>query len=351
MTSCDPIPVLIIAHDRAAYLARALASLVAQDDETGRTVIVSQDGSDHGVTDLLRDYGGRVHRLQHLEPAPDYARPGANGPSGELAKLFAKWPGYFRIAQHYRWALSRVFDGMALDRVIVLEDDLEIACDFFAYFRACMPLLDRDPTVWTISAWNDNGYRHLDGDPRRLFRSDFFPGLGWLMTRALWSELGSGWPPAFWDDWMRLPEQRKGRATIVPEVCRTFNFGRIGTSEAAFFDDHLQAIAINEEAVDFAALDLRHLVGSRYDDELDVAIAGAQTTDIGRIDAEPRHGDYRIVFGGANSFAEIGGYFGLMTEVRSGLLRGSYRGIVAFRYQGRRVYLVPLTYLTSRPKP
>ena len=36
-------------------------------------------------------------------------------------------------------------------------DDLEVAPDFFSYFSALERLLDRDPTIWCISAWNDNG--------------------------------------------------------------------------------------------------------------------------------------------------------------------------------------------------
>lgn len=29
-----------------------------------------------------------------------------------------------------------------------------------------------------------------------LYRSDFFPGLGWMMTREIWAELGPKWPKA-----------------------------------------------------------------------------------------------------------------------------------------------------------
>eukprot|EP00951_Prasinocladus_malaysianus_P022247 scaffold185897_cov40-Prasinocladus_malaysianus.AAC.1 len=65
--------------------------------------------------------------------------------------------------------------------------------------------------------------------PRRtydkLYRSDFFPGLGWMLTKDLWEELRPKWPRAYWDDWMRQSEHRKGRQSIRPEVCRTFNFG------------------------------------------------------------------------------------------------------------------------------
>ena len=54
-----------------------------------------------------------------------------------------------------------------------------------------------------------------------LHRSDFFPGLGWLLTKTVWNEIKTNWPKGFWDDWMRKPEQRRDRACIRPEVSRT----------------------------------------------------------------------------------------------------------------------------------
>jgi alpha-1,3-mannosyl-glycoprotein beta-1,2-N-acetylglucosaminyltransferase len=68
----------------------------------------------------------------------------------------------------------------------LLEEDLEIANDFFEYFDATYPLLRKDRTIMTISAWNDNGEPQFVNDPTRIFRTEFFPGLGWLCTRALW---------------------------------------------------------------------------------------------------------------------------------------------------------------------
>ena len=66
----------------------------------------------------------------------------------------------------------------------------------------------------------------------RLYRSDFFPGLGWMLTRSLWEELRGQWPAAYRDDWLRHPDRRKGRACIRPEVCRSFTFGKKGTSNS-----------------------------------------------------------------------------------------------------------------------
>lgn len=84
-----------------------------------------------------------------------------------------------------------------------------------------------------ISAWNDNGKEGLINTTAAdlLYRTDFFPGLGWMLSSKLWAELSPKWPTSFWDDWIRNPEQRKNRACIRPEVSRTRTFGKIGVSK------------------------------------------------------------------------------------------------------------------------
>ena len=73
-------------------------------------------------------------------------------------------------------------------QVIIVEDDLEIAPDFYEYFSATLPVLRADPSLWCVSAWNDNGKAGLinQSSPELLYRTDFFPGLGWMLTKELW---------------------------------------------------------------------------------------------------------------------------------------------------------------------
>lgn len=77
-----------------------------------------------------------------------------------------------------------------------LQDDLEVSPDFFEYFLGTHNLLMKDSSLWCISAWNDNGKEALidSAHPELLYRTDFFPGLGWMLTRTLWSELSVKWP-------------------------------------------------------------------------------------------------------------------------------------------------------------
>jgi alpha-1,3-mannosyl-glycoprotein beta-1,2-N-acetylglucosaminyltransferase len=128
----------------------------------------------------------------------------------------------------------------------------------------------------------------------------------WMMRVDVWNELNVKWPEAYWDDWLRMPEQRKGRACIRPEVPRTAMsaFGKVGVSRYAhvslyasatfpglglvhlfsdslaffgcsanmhstcrglYFEKHLKHIALNKQFVPFTARDLTYLVKDEYD--------------------------------------------------------------------------------------
>ncbi len=112
------------------------------------------------------------------------------------------------IALHYRQSLTKLMDVYA-DRpyALVLEEDLEVAPDFLRYFSQTASLMDRDDTLLCVSAWNDNGYAHASSDPAQLYRTEFFPGLGWLLRRSLWLEIAPKWPTCCdgwsWDLWLR----------------------------------------------------------------------------------------------------------------------------------------------------
>ena len=66
---------------------------------------------------------------------------------------------------------------------------MKLSPDFFSYFNATAPLLDRDPSLFCVSSWNDHGQAQFVQDPLRLLRSDFFPGLGWMLTRPVWEDI------------------------------------------------------------------------------------------------------------------------------------------------------------------
>jgi len=85
--------------------------------------------------------------------------------------------------------MDKVFVEMGFRSAVVTEEDLDIADDFFSYFTATQMLLHEDPTVWCVSAWNDNGAVARREHGERLYRTDFFPGLGWMLRKELWLEV------------------------------------------------------------------------------------------------------------------------------------------------------------------
>ena len=63
--------------------------------------------------------------------------------------------------------------------MIIIEEDLDVSLDFFSYFSQTLHLMDQDPSIYCISAWNDQGYDHSCQDPTLLYRVETMPGLGW----------------------------------------------------------------------------------------------------------------------------------------------------------------------------
>eukprot|EP00268_Persea_americana_P053191 TRINITY_DN6001_c0_g1_i2.p1 TRINITY_DN6001_c0_g1~~TRINITY_DN6001_c0_g1_i2.p1 ORF type:complete len:321 (-),score=50.33 TRINITY_DN6001_c0_g1_i2:1166-2128(-) len=206
--------VVVMACNRADYLKRTIESISKYQSAVASKfpLFVSQDGPDHTVKSMALSYNQLTY-MQHLDFEPVLTeRPG---------ELIA----YYKIARHYKWALDQLFYKHNFTRVIILEDDMEIAPDFFDYFEAAATLLETDKTIMAVSSWNDNGQKQFVHDPNVLYRSDFFPGLGWMLLKSTWDELSPKWPKAYWDDWVRLKEVHRDRQFIRPEVCRTYNFG------------------------------------------------------------------------------------------------------------------------------
>ena len=218
---------------------------------------VSQDGSSPDLTQLLSPYPNLT--LMHRQ---------------REALLSPTQGGTAYLAQHYKWAFDELFFRRQHSHVVVVEDDMLVSPDFFLLFRDAAPLLDEDPTVFCVSSWHDNGRRGLVYDPHRLFRTSYFPGLGWMMRRALWDELHSIFPLDQWDHFMRLDTIHKQRSCIVPEISRNKNIGEQGTNMGgSFFSRFLEPIAWQQQPVrsfnrPAAPSSLHHIRQPAYDEQL-----------------------------------------------------------------------------------
>jgi len=228
------------------------------------------------------------------------------------------------------------------DYILFVEDDMEISPDFYTYFQATLPLMKRDPTIWAVSSWNDNGQARFAIDHKALVRSDFFPGLGWGTSKEIWQELAPIWPGGYWDDWMREPQHRRGRVTIRPEISRNRNFGKEGASGGQFFDQYITSVQFNQENVAWLAEDLSYLMKDTYDRNFLGSIRAATVVlSLDGIPLSPTPRDYRIEYQNLQQYEAMAARNGLMPDSKAGVPRCGYLMTVMIKYNNNRVFYSP----------
>merc|ERR1719206_442281 len=330
------IPVLVFSCNRVT-VNRALDLLLTyRPSKEQFPIIVTQDCGHKETREVIQGYGDQVIFIQQ----PDLSDP-------VVPPKEKKFRGYFKIARHYGWALNQTFTVMGYDQVVIVEDDLEISPDFFEYFTATLPILRADKTLWCVSAWNDNGKTGLINEttPELLYRTDFFPGLGWMMTKDLWNEIMVKWPKSYWDDWMREPQHRKGRSCIRPEVSRTKTFGKIGVSNGLFYEKHLKYIVLNKQFVPFTVMDLNFLKKDAYDERAAKELAELQAVSVKDLPALASNPDHpkavKVFYKTKADFKAAVKVLGIMDDAKSGVPRMAYKGVVPTFYKGVRVFVSP----------
>ncbi|KAL3514933.1 hypothetical protein ACH5RR_021835 [Cinchona calisaya] len=327
--------VVVMACNRADYLERTIKSILKYQKSVASKfpVFISQDGSDPNVKNMALSFDQLTY-MQHLDYEPVQTdRPG---------ELIA----YYKIARHYKWALDQLFYKHNFSRVIILEDDMEIAPDFFAYFEAGAVLLDNDKSIMAISSWNDNGQKQFVQDPYALYRSDFFPGLGWMLAKSTWDELSPKWPKAYpsghWCCLVLIKEHAFDDDDVLSSMAE-FVSGYIGSSLGQFFKQYLEPIKLNDVQVDWMSMDLSYLSEDKYVKYLAKMVKDAKPVygaDV-VLKAYNIDGDVRIQYKDQIYFELIARQFGIFEEWKDGIPRASYKGVVVFRYQTpRRVFLV-----------
>jgi GNT-I family. len=180
-----------------------------------------------------------------------------------------------------------------------------------------------------------------------LRRTSVFPGLGWMMTRRLWEEIKPKWPDAYWDDWLRQPNQTRGRDCIYPAINRARTIGKIGSSEGQFFKKYLARIVLNEEDIDWSKEDLSVLDRDAYRKKLLAEVAAAKTVARGpelKQAQKVGKGDVRVFFS-PGTYKRLADELGLMNDLKEGIPRSSFEGIVRLHTKkGFNLFLVPKSY-------
>ena len=327
------IALLVLCYNRPKYLQKTMEGVLALAPRDNFPVILSQDGDEPGMADFIRTNYVNKGLAVHVQRK-------------KRKKHTGQFKSYHHIADHYRFALGQVFDVLKFDTAVVLEDDMLIAPDFFDYFAALAPMLHADETLLCVSAWNDNGMKDVV-DPKtaatQLRRTSVFPGLGWMLTRAVWEqELREKWPKGFWDDWLREPAQSRGRDCIFPTVSRTKTIGEIGSSAGQFFSKYLARIVLNSEKVDWEREPLSYLQRDGYARALRWQVAAARVVGVADLKKEFREttSDVKVFFSTAKQYKKIADTLHLMNDLKSGIPRSSFEGIVSVETPKKAVLFV-----------
>lgn len=163
----------------------------------------------------------------------------------------------------------------------------------------------------------------------------------------IWDELGPMWPSAYWDDWLREPSRRKGRHTIRPEVCRTLHIGQRGVSNAQY-SEFLNSIKLNADFTPFTRMDLGYVASTvAWEDYYFDVIRRADLVRLEEVRGGrhvPLH-DIKILYdrieGGSDSLSTAAAWAGAMDNIKAGVPRTAYRGIVTVWKDNAYVHLVP----------
>mmetsp|Transcript_86147 Transcript_86147/g.135989 ORF Transcript_86147/g.135989 Transcript_86147/m.135989 type:complete len:678 (-) Transcript_86147:37-2070(-) len=210
--------IVVIAHNRADCLEKCLGAFVGSADAKVFSLAVSLD--DPASFEKMSTVIERYSIQQQISTWKKDAEPG-------LKTTVQK------IAAHFRFALSESFDRHNFEFALFIENDLTLAPDALSYFRSAAWLLEADSSLFCISAWNDNGMKGLVSDQKRLFRTDYFPGLGWMIKSDTWSKIKNIWPTnptTGWDHWLRHGSGLRPRECIAPEIPRTHHDDDHGTN-------------------------------------------------------------------------------------------------------------------------
>ncbi|XP_068217724.1 LOW QUALITY PROTEIN: protein O-linked-mannose beta-1,2-N-acetylglucosaminyltransferase 1-like [Palaemon carinicauda] len=248
------LAVAILATNRSHYLFKTLKSLWEAPGFNKERVIVYADKPNREINGIAKLYG--------------------------IPLVISKELGNTTV-QHIRHKIQRIFRDMVgakfaketvpagglpedtmppfvCDHLLLLEDDLQVSIDSFKYFHSLVPILERDPSVLGISAFNFFGYREVSSSLTSFYRTAEVNNLAILLSsRVIHEHIAPNWVSVDSKrDWYKAVSVAvktvQNGAIIYPEVPRARHFGYRGHMISGgvqhnLFRDHILAITTDYE--------------------------------------------------------------------------------------------------------
>ncbi|XP_042861866.1 uncharacterized protein LOC122247006 isoform X1 [Penaeus japonicus] len=279
----EDIPILIITGGRIHYLFRLLYSMGKQPGVRRDLILLVTDGYNTDVAkmaDILR-ITLLVHRPEGVNPA--------------------------RISRNLRFGLFNAIKKFPeADKFIVLEDDLILSPDFYSYMQQTSWILENDPTVYCVSAFNHLSYAHTAYDVKQLYRAHSYPAYGWMMDKKGLEFILPKWLPSNvthdWDHFMDTDILRRGRECVIPDINRSYHGGAVGV--------HLSASWATEKDFlnrtynldpDVVVIDPSRLLRDEYEREMRSLLEKAEIVDTDQLDDfnwtfSPKEGRVYVIY-------------------------------------------------------
>ena len=177
---------------------------------------------------------------------------------------------FLRIQLHYQFVLQELFERRNHSHVIILEDDLGLSPDLLNFYKQTSQLLEADPSLVCVSAFNDHGYGE-NADPILLKRTASFPNLGLMFHRhgydVLWYKQPLTHTTNGWDPWLRIRAASLQVECVYPVTPRIRHLVSPESSTASkALSMRLSSYPIVSELVDLG--DLSYLIQDNYDRSL-----------------------------------------------------------------------------------
>jgi hypothetical protein len=140
----------------------------------------------------------------------------------------------FNYSEIFHKSFAQIWSNNKMDEskqsVIVIEENLILAPDFLYFFSMVYDSFINDPNVAAISSWNPNGYAEIEGNSNYVYRTNEFPGLGFMIKRSIYEDyienkVEQCCSERAWNNWSLQDDKNETVIfdVIMPDVSRVYH--------------------------------------------------------------------------------------------------------------------------------
>ncbi|KAK5576173.1 hypothetical protein RB653_007314 [Dictyostelium firmibasis] len=353
----DHPPIAIVTSNKPKHLDRLLANLINNCNANIDRIKVFNDGK--SVSTILSKYNV-TDELRISKRSSTQQQENSNTNTVALSNEEKQ----YYMNSHYKEIFSYMFNNESYDKVIFLEEDLIMSPDSLEYFNHLSKLMNYDPSIFGISAWNDNGFKWNVEQARSNYdnkfsflRQDHFGGLGFLISKDIYKKrIEPNWQIESTTPWDVIVQKsmRSGDSCIFPEIPRSQHAPLLERNYDSIFKDQPEKDGWGNynfylpkiTTIHTYHMNLSKYLSHEYDQQVKKRIMRA--TEVDTLNSLPMmySTSNRFVFYVPSKSNDDPRWDTIINKLQmvgrgnGGAVRGIYKGVVETTFFGKRVYLV-----------